>query len=123
MKRFVSVASALAVGLVFASEAARAAPKAPSHTIQKVAHLSCKGAWQAADKSVDKAFAMIETMTVYLLKQRQLQFPDDAETGQRFGKAIDERCRADPDQLMLSAVDAALREVLSEALGEVSSRP
>lgn len=55
---------------------------------------------------------MIETMTVYLLKQRQLQFPDSVEAGEQFGKAIDQFCRAAPDQLMLSAVDAALREVL-----------
>lgn len=112
MKKFASVASILVSGSLLAYSAAEAAPKAPRYSFQKVAHLSCKEAWQQADKSVDKAFAMIETMTLYLLKQRQLQFPDSAEAGEQFGKVIDQRCRADPDQLMLSAVDAALREVL-----------
>lgn len=85
---------------------------APPYSFQKVAHLSCKDTWIEVDKSVDKAFSMIETLIVYLLKHRQMQFPDSLEAGERFGKVIDERCRADPEQLMFSAVDAALREVL-----------
>lgn len=112
MRRLISLVAALTAGLTLATSTWAAAPKAPRYSFQKVAHLSCKGAWMEADQSVDKAFAMIETMTVYLLKQRQLQFPDSAEAGERFGKLIDERCRADPDQLMLSAVDAALRDVV-----------
>ncbi len=111
MKKRVSLLTATLIGLTVTTSI-WAAPKSPRYTFQKVAHLSCKAAWQQADQSVDKAFAMIETMTVYLLKQRQLQFPDSAEVGERFGKLIDERCRADPDQLMLSAVDAALRDVV-----------
>jgi hypothetical protein len=92
--------------------AADAPAKAPRYKFEKVAHLSCKQAWYEADKSVDKAFAMIEAMTVYLLKQRQVQFPNDRDAGSEFGKAIDTRCKADPDQLMLAAVDAALRQVV-----------
>lgn len=112
MKHAMKSIGALTISLALVSANVEAAPKAPRYSFQKIAHLSCKGAWQEADKSVDKAFAMIEVMTVYLLKQRQLQFPDSVEAGERFGKSIDERCRADPDQLMLSAVDAALREVV-----------
>lgn len=108
----VSVTGVLLIGLVCLNGAAQAASKAPPYSFQKVAHLSCKDAWIEADKSVDKAFSIIETLTVYLLKQRQIQFPDNLEAGERFGKVIDEHCRADPDQLMFSAVDAALREVV-----------
>ena len=109
---FVSFVIAGALLAQTTAHAAQPAQKAPRYSFQKVAHLSCKEAWVQADKSVDKAFAMIETMTVYLLKQRQLQFPDNAAAGEQFGKGIEQRCSADPDQLMLAAVDGALREVV-----------
>jgi len=116
MKTFARIVAGLAVSGILTAGVAQAAAekpaKAPRYAFQKIAHLSCKDAWQEANQSVDKAFAMIETMTAYLLKQREQQFPDNAEAGQQFGKAIDQRCRADPDQLMFSAVDAALRDVL-----------
>ncbi len=96
-------------GVAVAAEKAIAVPK---YKFDKIAHLSCKDAWVQADKSVDKAFAMIESMTIYLLKQRQQGFPDNQEAGTQFGESIDKRCKSDPDQLMLSAVDAALREVI-----------
>lgn len=109
---FASLVIAVALLAQPTAQAAQPVQKAPRYSFQKVAHLSCKEAWVEADKSVDKAFAMIETMTVYLLKQRQQQFPDNAAAGEQFGKAIEQRCNADPNQLMLSAVDGALREVL-----------
>ncbi len=109
------IAITLLAGMMLIGNAAVAADKSaqiPNYKFDKIAHLSCKEAWIQADKSVDKAFAMIETMTVYLLKQRTQQFPDDQEAGNKFGKGIDARCKSDPDQLMLSAVDGSLREVL-----------
>lgn len=83
----------------------------PNYRFVQLAHLSCKEVWIEANQSVEKAFGMIESMTVHLLKQRQYAFPNDKEAGQRFGKSIDKLCRSDPDQLMLNSVDVALREI------------
>lgn len=83
----------------------------PNYRFVQVAHLSCKEVWIEANQSVEKAFGIIESMTVHLLKQRQHTFPNDKEAGQRFGKSIDKLCRSDPDQLMLNSVDIALREI------------
>lgn len=110
--KMIALLIALAVSGNAANAVAGQSGKAGKYKFSDIAHLSCKDAWHQADKSVDKAFAMIETLTVYLLKQRQQQFPDNQESGNQFGKSIDTRCKADPDQLMLSAVDAALREVV-----------
>lgn len=83
----------------------------PNYRFVQVAHLSCKEVWIEANQSVEKAFGIIESMTVHLLKQRQHAFPNNKEAGQSFGKNIDRLCRADPDQLMLNSVDVALREI------------
>lgn len=104
--RMCAVIATLAMsGVAFYSE------KSP-YRLERIAHLSCKQAWIEADKSVEKAFGMIETMTVYLLKKRHLAFPNSQEAGQQFGQRIDQYCRADPDQLMLNAVDASLRSLI-----------
>ena len=107
MKRLIPV---LLAALLVPQWAAAATAVAP-YSLDEVAHLSCSEAWQKAGQSVDNAFGMIETMSVYLLQERNQTFPDNQETGKKFGLSIDQRCKSDPDQLMLNAVDAALREV------------
>lgn len=102
-------AAGLCAGLIIpAAQAAEAEP----YTVLNVAHLSCAQAWAQGGQSSEHRVAMIELLAGYLLTERRLRFPDDKASGQRFGRAIDRRCKSDPHQLLLSAVDASLREIV-----------
>ena len=105
-----------AATLAFAAPAAAGqdapAPQKKAYEFENVAHLSCSGAWAQADKNVDNAISMIETLLGYLLESRGQAFPDTREAGAAFGTALDKSCKADPNQLFLAAIDSSLRQVV-----------
>ena len=113
--RTVGVALALLAALTMSipSFAAPATPKARrTYEFEDVAHLSCSGAWVEANKNVDDAVSMIETLLAYLLESRGQSFPDTKEAGAAFGTALDKTCKGDPNQLFLAAIDSSLRQVV-----------
>jgi hypothetical protein len=118
MKTARTLGLALAAGSAFflaaPAVAAQNPPPTPKKTyeFESVAHLSCSGAWAEADKNVDNAIAMIETLLAYLLESRGQTFPNTKEAGAVFGTALDKSCKADPNQLFLAAIDSSLRQVV-----------
>ena len=88
------------------------APQKETYEFGDLAHLSCAGAWVEADRNVDRAISMIDTLLGYLLDSRGQAFPDTREAGAAFGTALDKSCKADPNQLFLAAIDSSLRQVV-----------
>jgi hypothetical protein len=112
-----TVAAVAVLALATPAAAAQGAPAAKpvakkTYEFEDVAHLSCSAAWAAAEKNVDNSISMIETLLGFLLESRGQAFPDTKEAGAAFGTALDKSCRADPSQLFLAAIDAALRQVV-----------
>ncbi|MCB5195846.1 hypothetical protein [Deefgea salmonis] len=107
------IALTLSLALLSPFAAAKDAKPTALPSLQDVAHLSCTEMWQESGKSVDKFFHAVETMAGYLLQSRDETFPDQLEAGKQFGERIDVACRKAPDQLLISAVDIALRETLA----------
>jgi hypothetical protein len=109
------LAAVAAFGLTAPAVNAQGAPAAKkTYEFEDVAYLSCAGAWAEADKNVDNAISMIETLLGYLFESRGQKFPDTKEAGAAFGAALDKSCKADPQQLFLAAVDSSLRQVVKE---------
>jgi hypothetical protein len=110
--RTLGLALAAVAALAFATPAVAAPAAKKTYEFEDVAHLSCVGAWAEADRNVNNALSMIETLLGYLLESRGQKFPDTKEAGAAFGTGLDKCCKADPNQLFLAAIDASLRQVV-----------
>ena len=83
--------------------------------LDRLALLSCQDTARLLSMEPAEASFALEAQITHVLALRQLQLPDSYAAGARLASAIRTRCQADPQQLLLAAVDLSLREQLLPA--------
>jgi hypothetical protein len=73
--------------------------------------LTCAQAWVESGKTYEGMLAVVETLAIVSLANRDLEFPDTREAGIDAGKGIVADCKADPDALLFAIVDKHVRRV------------
>jgi hypothetical protein len=68
-------------------------------------------AWVASGRNEDKFFAMVQECAQLSARNRNIDLPDTAEAGEKFGAWIKKEARKDPDQLLYAVVDRAVRYI------------
>ena len=80
--------------------------------LDRLAMLTCQDTERLRHIAPIEANFVLEAQTTHVLALRQLQLPDNYDAGARLAHAIQARCQADPQQLLLGVVDFSLRQQL-----------
>ena len=103
----------LAIAGTVVMEAAAQPPARPKtkYVAVDVLPLTCAQAWTKAKKNYAEMVAIVRTLAVVSLANRDLTFPNTREAGQAAGQGIAADCKADPHALLFAIVDAHVRKV------------
>ena len=71
--------------------------------------LTCAQAWAVSNRNFDGMVAIVKALAHVSLLNRDLTFPNTREAGLEAGKAIAAGCKADPNALLFSLVDAQVK--------------
>jgi hypothetical protein len=114
----VTLATGLVLAAVVAGAAESAAPRAqarPEWKAEDALPLTCAQAWTESGKTYKGLLAVVKTLAIVSLANRDLEFPDTREAGMDAGKGIVADCKADPDALLFAIVDKHVRRVAEAA--------
>jgi hypothetical protein len=68
-------------------------------------------AWVASGRNEDRFFAMVQQLAELSAQHRGVTLPDSQAAGSKFGGWIKQEARKDPDQLLYTVVDHAVRHI------------
>jgi hypothetical protein len=80
-------------------------------------------AWVASGRNEGKFFTMVQQCAELSARKRNISLPDTAAAGEKFGAWIKKETRKDPDQLLYTVVDRAVRYVGKTSTVVAASEP
>lgn len=89
------------------SAAGMAGPELMSTTVHE--------AWVNSGRNEDKFFDMVKQLAEISARKRGVTLPDTEAAGRKMGMLIKASARRDPDQLLYSVVDAAVKQTATPA--------
>ena len=109
--KITAVACLAIVALSMTAVAQRSTSPSPKSntTAAELLPLTCAQAWAVSNRNYDGMVAIVKTLAHVSLLNRDLTFPNTREAGLEAGKAIAAGCKADPNALLFSLVDAQVK--------------
>ena len=105
-----SIAALSASALILLSSAVSAQQ---SYTFDEVALMTCETAAAEIGNDPDRLGPIVAPLAEFSLTKHGLSVPTDRpEIGQQFGELLKAFCTAEPDGLLLNAVDRAIRRLI-----------
>ena len=99
------------LSMTMAAQRSTSLPLKSNATAAELLPLTCAQAWAVSNKNYDGMVTIVKTLAHVSLLNRDLTFPNTREAGMEAGKAIADGCKADPNALLFSLVDAQVRRV------------
>jgi hypothetical protein len=84
-----------------------------TYSFDDVALMTCEDAATEIGNDADRLGPIVAPLAEFSLTKRGLSVPADRpEIGQQFGELLKAFCTAEPDSLLLNAVDRAIRRLI-----------
>jgi hypothetical protein len=99
----------VALSLTIAAQRSTSAATKSNATAAELLPLTCAQAWAVSNRNYEGMVAIVKALAHVSLINRDLTFPNTREAGTEAGKAIADGCKADPNALLFSLVDAQVR--------------